>query len=414
MYPQNECVARSELATKALLKMARRRRRIATEFKIKHSSLFAFILLNLLITSATSHQHHHEHQHHLYRATEFAGQAELQSSLSSQHQNQNLHQRQRQPVPATAAHLCALLPRQVSKHLKLCRLIAHSADADEAVTLGASRGLAECRNQFKSDRWNCTHSHGDHHLLTSELAQSIGNRESGFLHAVLAAGIVHSIATACSVGNLSDCACDKTRVGSIGKEENWKWGGCSNNIRHGMLFAKHLVELLDTVHSHSRYNKPAALTSRHFGQHHVGKRSLSSRYREPNQLRGQQLTGALTPVDQFEQEAAGKLTVPPSYCQQNHNLSRATHSELIKSLLSKNSLERHQEFRLAMNMHNNKVGRMVSSLAQDLLICAPNFFSALAFKIQLLQVVVCVWLVCEPEFIGLDCGVLKQKIGLVQ
>lgn len=399
--------------------MARRRRRIATEIKIKYSSLFAFILLNLLITNATSHHtdhHHHQHQHHnqnlqLQQQQQQQQQHKQQHHISSSSSNNNYNynynhnynysQRldftgqadfstkpksslsSHQQSPSTAAHLCALLPNYVSKHLKLCKLIAHSADADEAVAQGASRGLAECRAQFKSDRWNCTHSNGDHHLLTSELAQSIGNRESGFLHAIAAAGVVHSIATACSVGNLNDCTCDKTRIGSIMKQnaETFKWGGCSNNIRHGMLFAKNLVELLDAVHLHSlrtnnnnhhnhnhhQHHQHHQLTSRHLltanNQQRLEKRSLSSRYREPNQLRGRFSTGAITAADQFEQAPTSAAnSVPPGYCQQNHNISQAAHLELIKSLLSKNSLERHQEFRLAMNMHNNKVGRMVSKL----------------------------------------------------
>lgn len=348
--------------------MARRRRRIATKIKIKNSSLFAFILLNLLIASAAAnlhhnqqhHSHHHNNHHHYNhnhnqrqqhdtKHLDYTNKLNNKSSLSSQQQQQQ--------SPSMAADLCKLLPSYVSKHLKLCKLIMHSEDADEAVTQGASSGLSECRNQFKWDRWNCTHAHGDHHLLTSELAQSIGNKESGFLHAIAAAGIVHSIATACSVGNLSDCACDKSRIGLIRKQEdNWKWGGCSNNIRHGMLFAKHLVELLDAVHQHTR-NQDASSTN----LHRLAKRSLSSAHREPNQLRNPAQANSDASGQQQQVDSPGQAQVPLSYCQRNHNISQSAHFQLIKSLLSRNSLERHQEFRLAMNMHNNKVGRMVSS-----------------------------------------------------
>lgn len=378
--------------------MARRRRRIT----IKNSSLFAFIILNLFISSSVSyhhnyhhhnylnnsshlrsinhhHNHHHHHQDNQYRVL----------SLSQNQEQQQYNKQQtsdvvpeRSPLSTSTAHLCRLLPNHVSKQLKLCKLTGHSMNADDAVALGAQKGLAECRNQFKTERWNCTHSSGEQHLLTSDLAQSIGNKESGFVHAIAAAGIVHSIATACSVGNLTDCACDKTRIGLIRpQEDNWKWGGCSNNIRHGMMFAKHLVELLDAVHQHSRLlaassvspeaAAAAATSSRYPYQNRrmLEKRSLSSKHREPNQLRGRQdqdqynlnyipTQGSSNNNNNHQQQ---QQLIGQSYCQRNHNISQATHIQLIKSLLSKNSLEKHQEFRLAMNMHNNKVGRMVSS-----------------------------------------------------
>ena len=270
-------------------------------------------------------------------------------------------------------HLCSMLAPATARHLKLCKLISHSAGSDEAVVLGAARGLAECRNQFKAERWNCTHAHGDHHLLTGRLAQSVGNRESGFVQAIAAAGIVHSIATACSLGNLSDCACDKSRMGPIRqRDQNWKWGGCSNNIRHGMMFAKHLVELLDAIHQHARHlsggeqwaaetaghllrqpGSGAAHNSRRHAERRL-KRALSSGHREPNQLRAG--PGRLAGGELLAAELRATLL---SSCLQNQNLSQTTHFQLIKSLLARNSLEKHQDFRLAMNMHNNRIGRMV-------------------------------------------------------
>lgn len=373
--------------------MARRRRRIT----IKNSSLFASIILNLFISSSVScyHNHHHNYlnnnshlrsnHHHVNNNHQDNQYRILSLSQEQQQQPQHHHKQQepqsqqqavvipeRSPLSTSTAHLCRILPHHVSKLLKLCKLTGHSMNADDAVALGTQKGLAECRNQLKTERWNCTHASGEQHLLISDLAQSVGNKESGFVHAIAAAGIVHSIATACSVGNLTDCACDKTRIGSIKpKEENWKWGGCSNNIRHGMMFAKHLVELLDAVHQHSRLLAASSTTatataptvsSRYVYQHRrmLEKRSLSSKHREPNQLRWRQDQDqhnleTISSTQNNQQQQAGQ-----SYCQRNQSISQAAHIQLIKSLLSKNSLEKHQEFRLAMNMHNNKVGRMVS------------------------------------------------------
>lgn len=306
------------------------------------------------------------------------------SSNQNNNNNNNNHKsasHHSSSVPS-AVQLCAILPGNLAKQMKLCKLVAHSTNANEAVAMGTSRALAECRHQFKSDRWNCTHLHGDHHLLTSELAQSVGNRESGFVHAITAAGIVHSIATACSVGNLSDCACDKTRTGLIRRqEENWKWGGCSNNIRHGMLYAKHLVELLDAVHEHQSSSQHHHNKKSHGYNTHHHQSSQSRRWNQnQNQQQNKQITqltgsgkyhmrhsiASTMSLQREKRSLAGSGAAKSSeqqqfnFCHKNSNLTQATHLELIKSLLSKNSLEKHQEFRLAMNMHNNKVGRLVS------------------------------------------------------
>lgn len=46
---------------------------------------------------------------------------------------------------------------------------------------------------------------------------------------------------ACSAGNLTDCSCDTSRQGQS-TPEGWKWGGCSDNVRYGMMFARQFVD----------------------------------------------------------------------------------------------------------------------------------------------------------------------------
>lgn len=294
------------------------------------------------------------------------------------------------PVSNYIKELCSQLSLDIAKQLKLCKLIGHSSEARSAVAAGAAKGLEECRNQFSSEKWNCTHSQGENNLLTGDFTQSSGNKESGFIHAITAAGIVHSIATACSMGSLSDCACDKTRIGVIPRQQElWKWGGCSDNIRYGMLFAKHLVELLDAVHQthsyhhHQHHNHAQPLESRSIQaslnpkvhqNHHksmILKRSLRVRHQYYQQLEATQSNGnehhghsshhIHVAPESIQTSHASKPMPPIVYCQKDHNIAQSTHMQLIKSLLAKNSLEKHHEFRLAMNMHNNKVGRMVSN-----------------------------------------------------
>lgn len=70
----------------------------------------------------------------------------------------------------------------------------------------------------------------------------IGSREAAFTYAIIAAGVAHAITAACTQGNLSDCGCDKEKQGQYHRDEGWKWGGCSADIRYGIGFAKVFVD----------------------------------------------------------------------------------------------------------------------------------------------------------------------------
>lgn len=74
---------------------------------------------------------------------------------------------------------------------------------------------------------------------------STGSRETAFLYAMTSAGVVHAVTEACSAGNLTDCSCDRSRLGVSNTAEAWKWGGCSDNVRYGMMFAKHFLDAPD-------------------------------------------------------------------------------------------------------------------------------------------------------------------------
>lgn len=69
-----------------------------------------------------------------------------------------------------------------------------------------------------------------------------GSREAAFTYAIIAAGVAHAITAACTQGNLSDCGCDKEKQGQYQRDEGWKWGGCSADIRYGIGFAKVFVD----------------------------------------------------------------------------------------------------------------------------------------------------------------------------
>lgn len=68
-----------------------------------------------------------------------------------------------------------------------------------------------------------------------------GSRETAFIYAITSAGATHAVTQACSAGNLTDCSCDTSRQGQS-TAEGWKWGGCSDNVRYGMMFARQFVD----------------------------------------------------------------------------------------------------------------------------------------------------------------------------
>ena len=69
----------------------------------------------------------------------------------------------------------------------------------------------------------------------------LGSRETAFIYAITSAGATHAVTQACSAGNLTDCSCDTSRQGQS-TAEGWKWGGCSDNVRYGMMFARQFVD----------------------------------------------------------------------------------------------------------------------------------------------------------------------------
>ncbi|NXC51135.1 WNT16 protein, partial [Penelope pileata] len=70
-----------------------------------------------------------------------------------------------------------------------------------------------------------------------------GTKESAFVYAVMAAGLVHAVTRSCSAGNVTECSCD-TRLRSGGSaSEGWHWGGCSDDIHYGMAFSRSFLDV---------------------------------------------------------------------------------------------------------------------------------------------------------------------------
>lgn len=69
-----------------------------------------------------------------------------------------------------------------------------------------------------------------------------GSREAAFVYAISSAGVVYAITRACSQGELNICNCDSKRGRDSDNKGNFDWGGCSDNIKYGIRFAKAFVD----------------------------------------------------------------------------------------------------------------------------------------------------------------------------
>ncbi|KAK7884306.1 hypothetical protein WMY93_027429 [Mugilogobius chulae] len=197
----------------------------------------------------------------------------------------------------TPNSVCLRLPGLSKRQMRMC---VRSPDVTASALQGIQVALHECQHQLRDQRWNCSTLEGQDKLPHQNIILNRGFRESAFSLALLAAGVAHSVATACSMGKLRGCGCeakrriddDKIRLklsqlqlqtlqkGGVGisrtrslpvglhgnlpsqlytthpsavfktlpnelgsLQETWEWGGCSHDVRFGDRFAR---DWLDT------------------------------------------------------------------------------------------------------------------------------------------------------------------------
>uniref|UniRef100_A0A3B1JFV2 Protein Wnt n=1 Tax=Astyanax mexicanus TaxID=7994 RepID=A0A3B1JFV2_ASTMX len=111
---------------------------------------------------------------------------ELLSWASSQHINKTQQ--------------CKTLPGLVTSQAQLCRT---NLELMQTIVQAAREVKKTCQKTFADMRWNCSSIEAPKYLPDLER----GTRESAFVYALSAAAISHTIARACTTGDLRLCSC---------------------------------------------------------------------------------------------------------------------------------------------------------------------------------------------------------------
>ncbi|BES88835.1 Hypothetical protein NTJ_01642 [Nesidiocoris tenuis] len=150
-------------------------------------------------------------------------------------------------VPGRGLPACKNLAGLDRSQIDVCR---RHPELTMAAMQGLNAATKECQFQFRHHRWNCSNLTSKNLNPTTSIMLKRGFRESGFAHAIMAAGVAHAVAKTCATGKILECGCEVVR-GSGGSTtgiaaRNWKWGGCSHNLQFGIEFSKRFLDIRES------------------------------------------------------------------------------------------------------------------------------------------------------------------------
>ncbi|XP_031623303.1 protein Wnt-1-like [Contarinia nasturtii] len=178
--------------------------------------------------------------------------------------------------------VCKKSRRLRGKYYELCK---NETSMMREISRGINMGFRECEHQFKHNRWNCSSN-----MRSMRKMLFKDTRETSFVSAITAAGVVFTVTRACTMGDLIECSCDKNHIlqyatqkkydnsngydidvvdttpltrftkhkrrrhnsylrnrniyrNIILPEGDWQWGGCMDNVMFGFRKSK---DFLDT------------------------------------------------------------------------------------------------------------------------------------------------------------------------